>query len=157
LRLVQCRNVRNRDLFSLAHSSIQLQALTIGDDTNKPWVTNKGLASVGRMTSLRSLALHDCNSITNNGLASLTGLTQLASLSLRGCRKITNHGLETLQVGRQGAARSVAGGGGARQGAARGLEGWAGVRPAGGRAGGRASGWGRRAAWWALAQCFTGG
>jgi hypothetical protein len=63
--------VRNRDLYVLAQSPIQLRCLTLGDDTNKPWVTNKGLLSIGRMTSLVSLALHDCNSITNNGLASL--------------------------------------------------------------------------------------
>jgi len=60
-------------------------------------VTNKGLLSIGRMTSLVSLALHDCNSITNNGLASLSGLSNLSSLSLRGCKKITNNGLEALQ------------------------------------------------------------
>lgn len=99
LQLVQCRNVRNRDLFALAHSTIQLHSLTIGDDCNKPWVTNKGLSSIGRMASLRRLALHDCNSITNNGLTSLVGLSQLVELSLRGCRKITNHGLDLVQVG----------------------------------------------------------
>lgn len=100
LELVQCPNVRNRDLYVLAQSPIQLRCLTLGDDTNKPWVTNKGLSSIGRMSSLQSLALHDCNSITNNGMTALSGLQHLSSLSLRGCRKITNNGLEVLQVGR---------------------------------------------------------
>lgn len=98
LELVQCPNVRNRDLYVLAQSPIQLRCLTLGDDTNKPWVTNKGLSSIGRMSSLQSLALHDCNSITNNGMTALSGLRLLSSLSLRGCRKITNNGLEVLQV-----------------------------------------------------------
>jgi hypothetical protein len=99
LELVQCPNVRNRDLYVLAHSPIQLRCLTLGDDTNKPWVTNRGLSSIGRMSNLQRLALHDCNSITNNGMTALSALKQLSSLSLRGCRKITNTGLEVLQVG----------------------------------------------------------
>eukprot|EP00878_Enallax_costatus_P003223 GHUV01003426.1.p1 GENE.GHUV01003426.1~~GHUV01003426.1.p1 ORF type:complete len:738 (+),score=210.60 GHUV01003426.1:346-2559(+) len=98
LELVQCPNVRNRDLYVLAQSPIQLRCLTLGDDTNKPWVTNKGLSSIGRMSSLQSLALHDCNSITNNGMQALSELRHLSSLSLRGCRKITNNGLEVLQA-----------------------------------------------------------
>lgn len=99
LELMHCPNVRNRDLYVLAQSPLlQLRALAIGDDTNKPWVTNRGLASIGRMSSLAVLALHDCNSITNNGLTSLAVLNQLVALSLRGCRKITNNGLEVLQV-----------------------------------------------------------
>jgi hypothetical protein len=98
LELVQCPNVRNRDLYVLAQSAVRLRCLTLGDDTNKPWVTNRGLSSIGRMSSLQSLALHDCNSITNNGMTSLGGLRHLSSLSLRGCKKITNNGLEVLQV-----------------------------------------------------------
>lgn len=98
LELVQCPNVRNRDLYVLAQSAVRLRCLTLGDDTNKPWVTNRGLSSIGRMSSLQSLALHDCNSITNNGMTALGGLRHLSSLSLRGCRKITNNGLEVLQA-----------------------------------------------------------
>ncbi|GBF94798.1 hypothetical protein Rsub_07970 [Raphidocelis subcapitata] len=101
LELAQCVDVRNRDLFVLANSSLELRRLTLGDDAIKPWVTNKGLASIGSMTSLRSLALHDCNSVTNNGLAHLSGLSRLSSLSLRGCKRITNSGLEALQSNTQ--------------------------------------------------------
>lgn len=96
LELVRCPAVRNRDLYVLAHSPLQLQSLTLGDDTNRPWVTNRGLVSIGHMCTLQQLALHDCNSITNNGLTCLAGLASLVSLSLRGCRKITNNGLEVL-------------------------------------------------------------
>jgi hypothetical protein len=98
LELTRCANVRNRDLFVLAASGLPLRCLTVGEDAFKPWVTNKGLVSIGRMTTLRSLALHDCNSVTNNGLAELAGLINLNSLSLRGCKKVTNSGLEILQV-----------------------------------------------------------
>ena len=98
LELTHCTNVRNRDLLIVSDSGLRLRSLTIGDDALKPWVTNKGLASIGRMAWLRALALHDCNSVTNNGLARLLPLTGLTSLSLRGCRKITNNGLDMLKV-----------------------------------------------------------
>lgn len=41
LQLVSCRNVRNRDLYVLAQSNMHLTSLVLGDDTNKPWVTNR--------------------------------------------------------------------------------------------------------------------
>lgn len=41
LQLVSCRNVRNRDLYVLAQSDMHLTSLVLGDDTNKPWVTNR--------------------------------------------------------------------------------------------------------------------
>lgn len=45
LRLVSCRNVRNRDLFALANAppaeKLHLTALALGDNTNKPWLTNR--------------------------------------------------------------------------------------------------------------------
>lgn len=41
LQLVACRNVRNRDLFVLASHPMHLTSLVLGDDTNKPWVTNR--------------------------------------------------------------------------------------------------------------------
>lgn len=97
LQLIQCPNIRNRDLYVLAQSNLSLKVLTIGDDTNKPWVTNRGLANIAQISSLRCLSLHDCNSVTNNGLSALNRLKQLSSLSLKGCKKITNAGLEALQ------------------------------------------------------------
>lgn len=50
------------------------------------------------MTSLRFLALHDCNSITNNGITCMAALNNLHTLSLRGCRKLTNNGMKTVAV-----------------------------------------------------------
>jgi hypothetical protein len=97
LILTNCLNVRNRDLFVLAQSAWSLRTLTVGDDMNKPWVTNRGLSSIAKMTSLAALSLHDCNSVTNNGLTCLNKLRALGHLSLKGCRKITNCGLEVLQ------------------------------------------------------------
>jgi hypothetical protein len=97
LILTNCLNVRNRDLFVLAQSAWSLRTLTVGDDMNKPWVTNRGLSSIAKMTSLTALSLHDCNSVTNNGLTCLNKLRALGHLSLKGCRKITNSGLEVLQ------------------------------------------------------------
>lgn len=41
LQLVSCRNVRNRDLYVLANNDLHLTSLVLGDDTNKPWVTNR--------------------------------------------------------------------------------------------------------------------
>lgn len=41
LQLVACRNVRNRDLYVLANNNLHLTSLVLGDDTNKPWVTNR--------------------------------------------------------------------------------------------------------------------
>lgn len=96
LQLVSCRNVRNRDLFVLANNELHLTSLVLGDDTNKPWVTNRGIESIAKMTNLRVLALHDCNSITNKGVTFMQALTGLHSLSLRGCRKLTNNGMLTI-------------------------------------------------------------
>lgn len=97
LHLTNCANIRNRDLLILSRSSLKLQTLTLGDDTNKPWVTNRGLASIAKIATLTCLNLQDCNSVTNNGLASLNNLKSLTRLSLKGCRKLTNCGLEALQ------------------------------------------------------------
>lgn len=97
LQLVSCRNVRNRDLYVLAQSNMHLTSLVLGDDTNKPWVTNRGIESIARMTRLKFIALHDCNSITNNGITALSSLTRLDRLSLRGCRKLTNNGMEVVK------------------------------------------------------------
>ncbi|KAI8469614.1 MAG: hypothetical protein J3K34DRAFT_459261 [Monoraphidium minutum] len=101
LDLTRCRNVRNRDLFLLAEhaGALALEALSIDDDALKPWVSNKGLASVGRVTTLHSLSLHGCNNVTNNGLAHLATLRGLTRLSLRGCKKVSNSGLAALQQG----------------------------------------------------------
>jgi hypothetical protein len=153
LQLVSCRNVRNRDLFVLANNELHLTSLVLGDDTNKPWVTNRwgtvpwlprqtlhaartlslaflcychsltfsalllrltaclppyvrclpaapcrGIESIAKMTNLRVLALHDCNSITNKGVTFMQSLTGLHSLSLRGCRKLTNNGMLSIAV-----------------------------------------------------------
>lgn len=38
---MSCRNVRNRDLYVLANNNLHLTSLVLGDDTNKPWVTNR--------------------------------------------------------------------------------------------------------------------
>ncbi|KAI8469459.1 MAG: hypothetical protein J3K34DRAFT_423675 [Monoraphidium minutum] len=99
LDLTRCRNVRNRDLYVLAEAApaVALSALIIDDNARKPWVTNMGLESIGRMASLARLGLHNCKSVTNNGLAELRGLTGLTSLSLRGCKKLSNAGAEVMR------------------------------------------------------------
>ncbi|KAL6752632.1 hypothetical protein V8C86DRAFT_2750953 [Haematococcus lacustris] len=97
LHLNNCTQVRNKDLEILSKSSIRLQTLTVGDDVNKPWVTNLGLAWIGKITSLTSLSLHDCVQVTNRGMGSLEHLQSLAALSLKGCARLTNSGLEALQ------------------------------------------------------------
>jgi hypothetical protein len=97
LQLINCPNVRNRDLFILSQGKLPLEVLTIGDESNKPWVTNRGLSSIAQISSIKRLSLHDCNSVTNKGLACLVQMKQLKALSLRGCKKITNNGLDVLQ------------------------------------------------------------
>lgn len=59
---------------------------------------HRGIESIAKMTSLRFLALHDCNSITNNGITCMSALKNLHTLSLRGCRKLTNNGMKTVAV-----------------------------------------------------------
>lgn len=59
---------------------------------------HRGIESIARMTRLKFIALHDCNSITNNGITALSSLTRLDRLSLRGCRKLTNNGMEVVKV-----------------------------------------------------------
>lgn len=68
----------------LLQSGLRLVELTVGDDVHRPWVTNCGLASIGLLTTLRCLSLHDCCSVTKNGLVALSGLGALTSLSLKG-------------------------------------------------------------------------
>ena len=97
LHLTGCSNVRNKDLLILANSSLSLHTLTVGDDANKHWVTNEGLAAIARMPSITSLNLHDCNGVTNNGLLALTKLQRLSTLSLKGCCKLTSGALEAIQ------------------------------------------------------------
>eukprot|EP00798_Chlamydomonas_sp_ICE-L_P023440 gene23440-30725_t len=97
LHLTNCCNIRNGDLKIIAHSGLRLHTLTLGDDTAKPWVTNKGIACISQITSLTSLNLQDCNNVTNNGMAPLNKLSSLEALSLKGCKKLTNGGLEALQ------------------------------------------------------------
>ena len=96
LHLTQCENIRNRDLLIIARSGLRLHTLTLGDDTNRPWVSNKGLASVSQVTTITSLNLQDCNGVTNLGLKALNNLKSLTHLSLKGCCKLTNSGLEAL-------------------------------------------------------------
>jgi hypothetical protein len=99
LELSHATNVRNRDLYVLAEGALPLRRLVVRDDPFKPWVTNRGLISIGRIATLRHAALHDCTSVTNNGLAALAAAaTGLVTLSLRGCRKVTNSGLEIIAV-----------------------------------------------------------
>lgn len=57
LHLTNCANVRNRDLMIIARSGLRLHTLTLGDDTTKPWVTNKGLAYIAQMPTLTALHL----------------------------------------------------------------------------------------------------
>jgi hypothetical protein len=97
LHLTNCAVVRNRDLQLLSRSGLRLHTLVIGDDANKPWVTNLGLSWIGKITTLTSLSLQDCTQVTNKGLAFLGQLSSLATLSLRGCARLTNQGLEALQ------------------------------------------------------------
>ncbi|GFR52404.1 hypothetical protein Agub_g14974 [Astrephomene gubernaculifera] len=99
IHLDHCSRIRNRDLLLLsrAPSAQLLHTLTLGDDRARPWVSNRGLASVCRLTSLTRLTLRDCMSLTNRGLVPLSALTGLTCLSLRGCRKLTNQGLEALK------------------------------------------------------------
>lgn len=97
LHLTNCANIRNKDLLIISESGLSLHTLTLGDDTNKPWVTNVGLSSIARMPTLTSLNLHDCSGVTNKGLLELTALQGLSSLSLKGCSKLTSGGFEAIQ------------------------------------------------------------
>jgi len=60
----------------------------------------RGVESIVRLTELKLLALHDCNSITNKGILLLSQLTRLDTLSLRGCRKLTDTGFDFINVSR---------------------------------------------------------
>ncbi|GLI62007.1 hypothetical protein VaNZ11_004581 [Volvox africanus] len=99
LHLDRCANIRNRDLLVLSRAAAaqHLHTLTLGDDRARPWVSNRGLASVCRITTLTRLTLRDCMSLTNRGLMPLSALMGLTCLSLRGCRKLTNQGVEALR------------------------------------------------------------
>jgi hypothetical protein len=75
LQLVSCRNVRNRDLYVLANNDLRLTRLVLGDDTNKPWVTNRwvwpgcsGLDCVGILQVIL-LASPACSSAHDTGNA----------------------------------------------------------------------------------------
>lgn len=97
LHLTNCANVRNRDLKLLSSSGLRLHTLTLGDDANKPWVTNVGLSWISKIPSLTALTLQDCTQVTNKGLSALNQLSMLSALSLKGCSRLTNSGLQALQ------------------------------------------------------------
>jgi hypothetical protein len=73
LHLSSCTNVRNRDLQLLASGGLRLRTLLLGDDANRPWVSNQGLAWIARIASLTELHLQDCTQLTNRGLGALAG------------------------------------------------------------------------------------
>lgn len=62
------------------------------------WLSCRGIESIAKMSTLKFLALHDCNSMTNNGITAMSALVGLEKLSLRGCRKLTNNGMATIAV-----------------------------------------------------------
>eukprot|EP00798_Chlamydomonas_sp_ICE-L_P006589 gene6589-3243_t len=97
LHLTNCSHVRNQDLVTITSSGMRLHTLTLGDGMAKPWVTNKGVACISKITSLTSLNLQDCKNVTNNGMVALNKLSYLEALSLKGCQKLTSTGLEALQ------------------------------------------------------------
>lgn len=97
LHLTNCSNVRNRDLQLLSNGGLRLHTLTLGDDANRPWVSNIGLSWISKVTTLTALNLQDCTQLTNRGLQPLQHLTGLAALSLKGCNKLNNMGLEGLR------------------------------------------------------------
>mmetsp|Transcript_2423 Transcript_2423/g.6163 ORF Transcript_2423/g.6163 Transcript_2423/m.6163 type:complete len:680 (-) Transcript_2423:1220-3259(-) len=97
LHLTNCANVRNRDLKLLSSSGLRLHTLLLGDDANKPWVTNVGLSWIAKIPTLTALTLQDCTQVTNKGLSPLNQLSGLSALSLKGCSRLTNGGLQALQ------------------------------------------------------------
>ena len=121
LDLGNCPNVRNRTLAVLSSASegdpgLRLRALAIGggaaavvrqrrndgnDNKNnnrsissgRPRVSNAGIASLSRLTTLESLAFSDCASVTNNGLDRLGSLTRLRALALCRNPRVGDRGL----------------------------------------------------------------
>ena len=81
----------------LANSGLRLRAIIIGQEADKPWITNRGLDYIGLIKGLQHLALRNCHSVTNKGVAALSSLVNLYSLELQGCKKLTAKGLEFLQ------------------------------------------------------------
>ena len=71
----------------------QLDHLSLGHSRR---ITDRGLADVARMSTLRSLGLLNCDRITSKGLAHLAGMVSLRRLDLRGCDGITDEALERL-------------------------------------------------------------
>lgn len=77
-----CLKVRSRDFRLLANSGLRLRAIIIGQEADKPWITNRGLDYIGLIKGLQHLALRNCHSVTNKGVAALSSLVNLYSLEL---------------------------------------------------------------------------
>lgn len=60
-------------------------------------ITDRGMAHVARISTLRSLGLINCDRITGEGLGHLAGMESLRRLDLRGCDGITDEALERLR------------------------------------------------------------
>lgn len=62
-------------------------------------ITNEGIASLSRLTTLVSVDLSDCNSMSNPSLLALArGLPLLQDLSLHNCAHITDTGVKTQRA-----------------------------------------------------------
>lgn len=67
-------------------------------DLSHSAITDTGIHSLSRLSSLQSLTLASCNKITDTGMASLTVLTSLSCLNLNRCHLITDTGLQSLSL-----------------------------------------------------------
>eukprot|EP00013_Stygamoeba_regulata_P029017 CAMPEP_0177653732 /NCGR_PEP_ID=MMETSP0447-20121125/13910_1 /TAXON_ID=0 /ORGANISM="Stygamoeba regulata, Strain BSH-02190019" /LENGTH=937 /DNA_ID=CAMNT_0019157243 /DNA_START=413 /DNA_END=3227 /DNA_ORIENTATION=+ len=76
------------------HHSAQLLEL---DLSNCEYLTDVGLAYLGRMVELTSLNLQNCLRITDIGLQSLRSLKKLRTLNLTGCTLCTPEGMQYLR------------------------------------------------------------
>jgi hypothetical protein len=80
-------NTTDKSVMILCDGCPQLESL---DLTYTKKLTNKAMASIGRLKQLRVLHIRNTPSITDEGVGELSGLSHLESLKLDGCKKLTD-------------------------------------------------------------------
>jgi len=88
LDLSFCEHISDAGLVCL--QELKLKELKLSNHR----ITDMGLATVGRLSSLQSLSLWSCSRITDEGVKNLRSLKSLRHLDLAECTKVTDAGLD---------------------------------------------------------------
>ena len=90
LNLAWCGNITDASLSEVARRCSKLQTL----DLTCCYITDAGMAEVGKCTNLQSLNLWDCQNITDAGMVEVARrCSKLQTLNLSCCRNITDVGM----------------------------------------------------------------